>query len=96
MLFYRLKLTKIIVMMRLKKNIALSESGFVFDPSSGDSFSLNEQAKDIVKLMNESKSVDEITTYMTEVYDIESSDFEKYYYDFIGMLRQYKLLEEDE
>lgn len=83
-------------MMRLKKNIALSESGFVFDPSSGDSYSLNEQALDIVKLLNENRTIEEISKHMTDEYEVESSDFEKYYFDFVGMLRQYRLLEEDE
>lgn len=82
--------------MKVKKNIALSESGFVFDPSTGDSYSLNEQAQDIVRLMNEEKSVEEITEFMTGEYDIDKTGFEKYYYDFMGMLKQYRLLEEDE
>ncbi|HUS87715.1 MAG TPA: PqqD family protein [Bacteroidales bacterium] len=82
--------------MRLKKNIALSESGFVFDPSTGDSYSLNEQAQEIVKLMNENKSLDEISDHITAIYEIDKPGFEKYYYDFIGMLRQNQLLEEDE
>ena len=82
--------------MRLKKNIALSESGFVFDPSTGDSYSLNEQAQEIVKLMNENKSLDEISDHITTIFEIDKPGFEKYYYDFIGMLRQNQLLEEDE
>ncbi|MEE4114803.1 MAG: PqqD family protein [Marinilabiliaceae bacterium] len=82
--------------MRLKKNIALSESGFVFDPSSGDSFSLNEQAQEIISLMNAGKNIDEISGIITETYDVEQPEFEKYYYDFLGMLRQYSLIDEDE
>ncbi len=82
--------------MKIKKNIALSESGFVFDPSTGDSYSLNEQAQDIVRLMNEDKSVEEVSKFMTDEYDIDKTAFEKYYYDFMGMLKQYSLLEEDE
>ncbi|MEZ4999993.1 MAG: PqqD family protein [Bacteroidales bacterium] len=82
--------------MKLKKNIALSESGFVFDPSTGDSYSLNEQALDIVRMMNEESTVEEITDYMTETYDVDRASFEKYYFDFVGMLRQNRLLEENE
>jgi len=82
--------------MRLKKNIALSESGFVFDPSTGDSYSLNEEAQEIVKLMNENMSAGEITDHMVELFDIDRAGFEKYYFDFVGALRQYRLIEEDE
>ena len=82
--------------MRLKKNIALSESGFVFDPSTGDSYSLNEQAREIIFLMNKEMGVEEITEKMMEIYDIDKPGFEKYFYDFIGALKQNNLLEEDE
>jgi len=33
---------------------------------------------------------------MTGEYEIDAASFEKYYYDFMGMLRQFQLIEEDE
>lgn len=82
--------------MKLKRNIAVSESGFLFDPTGGESYSLNEQGLEILNLLKERKSSEEITAYMTEIYDIAPDDFEKYYFDFIGMLRQFKLLEDEQ
>ena len=82
--------------MKLKRNIAVSESGFLFDPTGGESYSLNEQGLEILTLLKERKSNEEITEYMTETYDIAPDDFEKYYFDFIGMLRQFKLLEDEQ
>jgi Coenzyme PQQ synthesis protein D (PqqD) len=82
--------------MRLKRNIAISESGFLFDPTGGESYSLNEQGQEILNLLNEKKSNEEIASFMTENYDIGSDDFEKYYFDFLGMLKQYNLMEDDE
>jgi hypothetical protein len=82
--------------MKLKRNIAVSESGFLFDPTGGESYSLNEQGLEILNLLKERKSSEEITAYMTETYDIAPDDFEKYYFDFIGMLRQFKLLEDEQ
>lgn len=82
--------------MRLKKNIALSESGFVFDPSTGDSYSLNEQAREIVQLLKEGLDLEAITEHMTRTFDIDKVSFEKYYFDFAGMLKQYRLIDEDE
>ena len=82
--------------MKLKRNIAVSESGFLFDPTGGESYSLNEQGLEILNLLKERKSNEEITEYMTETYDIAPDDFEKYYFDFIGMLRQFKLLEDEQ
>ena len=34
--------------MEIKKNIAISETGFVFDPSTGDSFTLNAVGLEII------------------------------------------------
>lgn len=82
--------------MKLKRNIALSESGFIFDPNTGDSYSLNEQAGEILRLLNEEESLDQISEHICAEYDIDKAGFEKYYFDFIGMLRQNNLLEEDE
>ncbi|HBE42039.1 MAG TPA: HPr-rel-A system PqqD family protein [Bacteroidales bacterium] len=81
--------------MKLKRNIAVSESGFLFDPTSGESYSLNEQGLEILNLMKEGKSTPEVNEYMTETYDISSDEFEKYYLDFMGLLRQFKLLEDE-
>ena len=82
--------------MRLKKNIALSESGFVFDPSTGDSYTLNDQAKEIVQLLKEGLELEAITAHMLEKYEIDKVSFEKYFFDFAGMLKQYRLIDEDE
>jgi len=82
--------------MKLKKNIAISESGFVFDPSSGESFSLNPTGLEIISFMNEGKGLKEISELMTNNYEIDAGSFEKYFYDFIGMLKQFNLIEEDE
>ncbi|HYX07106.1 MAG TPA: HPr-rel-A system PqqD family peptide chaperone [Bacteroidales bacterium] len=82
--------------MKLRKNIAISESGFVFDASTGDSFSLNEPGKEIMELMARGSTNEEITKWITSRYDINQESFERYLEDFTGMLRQYQLLEPDD
>jgi hypothetical protein len=82
--------------MKIKKNIAVSETGFVFDPTSGESYSLNSTGRQIIALMKEGRSPEEISAIMTGEYEIDAASFEKYYYDFTGMLRQFHLIEEDE
>ncbi|MCD6598291.1 MAG: PqqD family protein [Bacteroidales bacterium] len=78
--------------MKLKKNIAISESGFVFDPSSGDSFSLNPVAIEIMEYLKTDKAYEEINQLILEKYDVDQTTFERYYYDFINTLRQFDLL----
>lgn len=81
--------------MRIKKNIALSNTGFVFNPTTGDSYTINQVGQEILGYLGESKSLEEITSLMTTSYDIDPPSFEKYYFDFISMLRQFELLDEE-
>ena len=82
--------------MKIKKNIAVSETGFVFDPTSGESYSINPVGQEILEQMKDGRSGEEISKAMTGEYEIDAASFEKYYYDFIGMLRQFQLIDEDE
>lgn len=81
--------------MRIKKNIALSNTGFVFNPTTGDSYTINQVGQEILGFLGENKSLEEITSLMTTSYDIDPPSFEKYYFDFISMLRQFELLDEE-
>ncbi|HDR90201.1 MAG TPA: PqqD family protein [Bacteroidetes bacterium] len=83
-------------MMSLRKNIAVSDSGFVFDPSSGESYSLNPIGTEIVKLLQQGRSNEDIIRDLTGKYDVDDATLERYYYDFIGMLKQFNLLENGE
>ena len=79
--------------MKLKKNIAVSDTGFILDPSTGESFTVNEVGLEILNMLKEGLSFDEISTRLTAEYDIDQASLEKYYQDFIEMLNQYNLLE---
>ena len=80
-------------MIALKKNIAVSESGFVFNPTTGDSFSLNNVGTEILRLMKDGKSEADIKNTIRAWYDIDEETLEKDYYDFLKMLGQFKLLD---
>ncbi len=82
--------------MQIRKNIAVSETGFVFDPTSGESYSINKEGQAIMAMLKDEKSLEEISSEMCTEYAIDPASFEKYFYDFIGMLRQFQLIEEDE
>ena len=47
-------------------------------------------------MLKDEKTPQEISVWMCEQYEIDKASFEKYYYDFTGMLRQFQLIEEDE
>lgn len=80
--------------MKIKKNIALSDSGFVFDPSSGDSFSTNPIGLEIIQLFKDGKSVEFIKTEILKKYMTDDVTLEKDIYDFIQMLLKLNIAEE--
>lgn len=82
--------------MKIKRNIALSDSGFVFNPSTGDSFSVNPIGLELIRLMKEEKSDEEIRKYILKSYDTDEVAFEKDFYDFKRMLEQIKLTDNTE
>jgi len=79
--------------MKLKKNIATSESGLVFNPGNGDSFSVNEIGAEIINLMKEERSQSEIIETISSKYETEKNQVEKDLEDFITMLVSFNLLE---
>lgn len=78
--------------MKLKKDVAVSDSGFLFNPSSGDSYSLNPIGVEILKLIQDKKSDDEIVTKLLQDFAIDKDTVEKDLYDFKMMLTSYKLI----
>lgn len=78
--------------MKMKKDIAVSESGFLFNPETGDSFSLNPIGTQIVKLLQEKNSDQDVIEFILEEYAIDQHTVEKDLYDFKNMLSNYKLM----
>ncbi len=79
--------------MNIRKNIAVSENGFLFDPNTGESFSLNETGKQILKMMKENKSEEEIADWFSENYEVDKTTFENNFNDFITVLQNYRITE---
>ena len=78
--------------MKLKKDIAISDSGFLFNPTSGDSYSLNPVGVKIFKLLQKDKKDEDIIKHLINEYAIDESSVEKDLYDFKIMLGNYKLI----
>lgn len=79
--------------MTIKKNIATSEEGFVFNPGTGDSFSTNTIGGDIIALLKENKTVNEIIQLICEKYDVDENQFEKDLDDFMSQLKDYAIID---
>jgi len=81
--------------MNIKKNIAISDSGFLFNPSSGDSYSLNPVGQEILKLLKDGKDDEEVVEHILKNYMTDKDAVEKDLYDFKHMLENFKLTEDE-
>jgi DNA phosphorothioation-dependent restriction protein DptG len=79
--------------MKLKKNVAVSEAGLLFNPVTGESFSVNPIGVEILNLLREERTDEQIRTTILAKYSTDKATFEKDYQDFIGNLSHNNLLE---
>jgi len=80
--------------MKLKSNIAVSESGFIFNPEIGTSFTTNSLGIAILKQLKEKTSPEEIKDSILKSYDIDANTCEKDLDDFLRIVKQFNLLED--
>ncbi|MDD4992699.1 MAG: PqqD family protein [Paludibacter sp.] len=79
--------------MKLRKNIATSEEGFIFNPTTGDSFSTNPIGADILTLLKEEKSFPAIIKAICVKYEVNEIQFEKDLDDFVSQLKDFSILD---
>jgi len=70
------------------KRLAISETGFIFDPSTGHSFSVNETGLIILQDLQQHKSLDEILESLLTEYQIGQAQLERDLIEFVGLLRK--------
>ncbi|MEI7472187.1 MAG: PqqD family protein [Ferruginibacter sp.] len=76
----------------IKKNIATNEFGFVFNPATGDSYSSNPVAAEIIQLMKDNHSLNEIKKILLDKYEVDKLTIEKDVEEFMGLLKENNLL----
>ncbi len=79
--------------MRVRKNIATSEEGFLFNPTTGDSFSTNAIGAEIILLMKKDIPLNEVVDTICEKYDVDRALFERDLEEFTLQLKDYSILE---
>ncbi len=78
----------------ISNNLAISDSGFLFSASTGESFTLNAIGNEILSMLHQKKNKDEILQTMIENYDVDNVTLEKDFEDFITQLKNYQLIKE--
>jgi hypothetical protein len=83
------------MIMKIKNNIAVSASGLVFNPDTGESFTVNPMGAEMLGYLAEGVSQQEIESKIMGKYNVDKSSFEKDFEDFVDLLKTYSLLEND-
>jgi PqqD family protein of HPr-rel-A system len=74
------------------QQLAINEEGFVFDPITGESFTVNQTGLLILKGLKEGKSQEEIIKDIVENFEVSEEEAERDIVDFIEKLRSYNLI----
>lgn len=82
--------------MKINHNIAISDTGFIFNPTTGESFTVNLTGLEIIQAIKEGKSFQDISKTMLHKYSSDAATIEKDYFDFVSFLKQYKFVNTDD
>lgn len=77
--------------MNIRKNIAVSETGFIFNPLTGDSFSVNETGLFVLQKLKEEVNEETILEAFQQEFELDRNTAEIDLNDFLSMLRSYQL-----
>jgi len=81
-------------MKREKLNdLAINQSGFIFDPATGYSYNANDTAIQIINQLIEGQAVEEIVKQLTEDYEVTRDDAVSDVEYFLRVLENYNLVE---
>ena len=67
--------------------LAVNDEGFIFDPETGNSFTVNKTGLFIIKLLKEGKNEDEIVELLTKEFEVNEEEARKDLLDFIKQLK---------
>lgn len=81
--------------MKIKPSVAINDNGFLFDPSTGESYTTNPVAREIIFMMKQLAPAEQIRSAIMEKYEVDELTLEKNLIDFYGMLHHFNLVEEE-
>ncbi|GMU87185.1 MAG: hypothetical protein AMXMBFR48_24260 [Ignavibacteriales bacterium] len=76
----------------IPENLAVSDSGFLFLPNTGETFSLNEMGRVIFRMLQQKRSEEEIITEICSEYQVDRSIVSRDVDDFVSQLKNYSLI----
>lgn len=76
-------------------DLAISDSGFVFDPWSGSTFSLNPTGLAVLRHLKDGKRGDALLAALREQFDLRDGDLRRDVDEFLGQLARHELVDEE-
>ena len=77
--------------MKITEEIKISDNGFVFNSNTGDSFNLNPAGIEMIKLIKDNYSFEEIRTVILQKYDVDDLTIQKDFYEFCALLKHHQI-----
>lgn len=74
-------------------SLAISDNGFIFKPSTGESFTTNELGLIILNLLKEGKSANEIIKEITDEFDVDAISAGRDLYEYLDFLKSESMLD---
>ena len=71
------------------RRLAVSESGFVFDPVSGHNFTVNDTGLVILRRLQHDQDFSRLLQELHQEFDADPSEIERDIIEFVGMLREF-------
>lgn len=78
--------------MQRLRSLALNPDGFVFDPTTGETFTLNPTGLALLEGLREGLSPVELTARLTDEFEVTAEDASRDVDDFLDHLRTFRLL----
>ncbi len=78
--------------MQRLRSLALNPDGFAFDPTTGESFTLNATGLAVLEGLREGLSHEQLTARLAERFDVAPTDASHDLDDFLDHLRSFRLL----
>ncbi|MBI9034263.1 MAG: PqqD family protein [Bacteroidales bacterium] len=80
--------------MKINQNIAVSESGYIFNPSTGESFSVNPLGQKIIQSLQKGNTIGQLEREVCAEFEVDTDTFEKDFHEFLNSLKFLNLLDE--
>lgn len=73
-------------------SLAISDNGFIFKPSTGESFTTNELGLFIINLLKKGKTSDAIITEIIQTYEVDNLTATRDLQDYLDFLRRENMI----